>query len=367
MREAGLAILAGSMLWAARTGRGLMVGLLGAAGAALAAVGTALLGHPMGGTLTTAVTGAVHVLAAGGWAGSVLVAAIALVPARGGADRAGQARLLLKAFAVLAAACLSTLVVTGLLLTGAQVATVDALLTTPYGLILLAKVAAIGVAGLLGLRTARHLRRSGRPVPRRGLIAEAAVLAGVLVLAGTLAAAGPARGPRFPVASRIATVPEVSGQVADLMDSVTIRPNRPGRNVVTVTVADTRRPAPGPVTGVSVQLTSPDGTQIVHPVTRTADNWTVAVDEIRASGQWRVAVTVMRDGLSPVTDTHSWAVAQPQTGPVATVVSTAPLQPAIGTLAGLLAGAVSVAALVFGYRRRFRGGPARLSVWVASR
>jgi copper transport protein len=111
----------------------------------------------------------------------------------------------------------------------------------------------------------------------------------------------------------------------------------------------------------------PDGAQAVHPVTRTGENWNVAVDEIRAPGRWRVAVTVMREGPPPVTDTHPWAVAQPQTGPVAPIVSAAPLQPAIGLLDGLLAGAVSVGALVFGYRRRLPGGPGPFAIWPIGR
>jgi copper transport protein len=348
MREIGPAMLVAAVLWArrgVRPGWTPPVVTLGAAGAVLAAAGTALLGHP--GTSTLA--GTVHVLAAGGWAGGVLVAAVALVPALG--SHPGQVRLVLRAFAVLAAGCLAVLTVTGLLMTGALVATVDALLTTPYGLLLLAKVAAVGVAGLLGLRTFRRLRHAEPALPRRGLVAEAVVLVAVLGLAGSLAAAGPARGPRFPTGGRVVTQPEVSGQAADLVDTVRIRPNRPGRNVVTVTLADTRRPAPAPVTGVSVLLTGPDGTRRVHPVTRTTDGWVVTVDDIRAAGDWRVSVTVMRDGLSPVTDAHVWAVAPPATAAVPVFVSSAPLEPLLRWLAWLLAVAVAATAVLLAHRR----------------
>jgi copper transport protein len=293
----------------------------------------------------------VHVLAAGGWAGSVLAAAVALLPAlRGGPDRAGQVRSLLHAFAPLAIGCLTALALTGLLMTGVQVSTVDALLTTPYGLLLLGKLTAVLAAGLLGLRTARRLRAPAADLPRRGLAAEAVALAGVLVLAGTLAAAGPARGPRFPVGAPATAAPEVSGQVADLVDTVAVRPNRPGRNVVTITVSDTRRPAPAPVTGVSVLLTGPDGVRTVHPVTRTGDGWTVTVDDIRSAGDWRVAVTVLRDGLSPVTDNHPWVVPATDVGPTAAVVSSAPLRPAVNALVALVAVGALLAVLVLGRR-----------------
>jgi copper transport protein len=356
MREVGLAMLVAAVLWAARgwrAGRAPAVLTLGAAGALLAAAGTALLGHPMGGAPATVLIGAVHVLAAGGWAGSVLVAAlVALMP--GGS--VGQVRELLRAFAALAVTCVAALTVTGLLMTGAQVSTVDALLTTPYGLILLAKVTAVAAAGLLGLRTARRLRRSdGGLLPRAGLLVEAAALAAVLALAGTLAASGPARGPRFPVATPVTAQPQVSGQAADLLDTLRIRPNRPGRNVLTITVSDTRRPAPAPISGVSVSLAGPDGARRVHPVTRTPEGWTVTLDEIRTPGEWQVAVTVMRDGLAPVTDTHRWAV---PAAPATVAVSAAPLQPAIGVLAALVAFGAVAASIVYGRRRWRRRGTA---------
>lgn len=234
----------------------------------------------------------------------------------------------------------------------------DALLGSPYGLLLLAKAAVAGVAVLLGARTARRLRRAD--LPRRGLRAEAALLALALGLAGALAAAGPGRGPAFPVATAARAEPQVSGQVADLVDTVAVRPNRPGRNIVSISVGDTRRPAPGPVTGVSLLLSGPNGEQAVHPVTRTADGWVVAVDDIRTPGQWRVGVTVLRDGLPPVTDTHPWLVpAGASAAPVR--VSAAPLRPVLDRAALLLAVAVLGAAVGIGWRwwhRRRADGPA---------
>jgi copper transport protein len=305
----------------------------------------------------TVLVGAPHVLAAGAWAGGVVAAALVLVAARrSGPERAAHLRLILRAFAVLAITSVSVLTLTGLLLTDAQVSTVDALLTTPYGLLLLAKVAAVAVAGMLGLRTARRLRRPASDLPVRGLLIEALLLSGALILAGTLAAAGPARGAKFPVTAAVATVPEVTGQAADLVDTVTVRPNRPGRNVVTITVSDTRRPAPGPLTGVSLQLTGPDGSTTVYPVTRGPDGWTVTVDDIRSAGNWGVAVTVMRTGLPPVTAAHRWPVAPAQSRPEAVVVSSAPLRPFLNGLIGLVSAALLGLILVAVLRRRRRPG-----------
>ncbi|MCW3815114.1 copper resistance protein CopC [Micromonospora sp. DR5-3] len=356
LREVGTAALLAAVLGATRrlrAGRAVPGAVaVGLAGALAAAAGTALLGHPMGGPLRTALVGGVHVLAAGGWAGAVLAAVLALLPAaRRAPDRAAQVRAVLRAFAPLAVGCLTLLLLTGLLLTGPQVATADALLGSPYGLLLLAKVAAVGGAGLLGARTARRLRRAD--LPWRGLRAEAGLLAVVLALAGALAAAGPGRGPAFPVADAPRSVPQVTGQAADLVDTVAVRPNRPGRNVVSISVGDTRRPAPAQVTGVSLLLTGPNGERAVHPVTRTADGWVVTVDDIRSPGQWRVGVTVLREGLPPVSDTHPWLVpAGDAAAPVR--VSAAPLRPALDR-AALLVALVALAGAAFAGRRWWRG------------
>jgi copper transport protein len=363
-RELGLLALTAAVFWAraglrsrepaTATTAGAAI-VLGGAGAVATAVGTALLGHRTGGAILVATS--VHVLAAGAWAGSVLAAALAFVPVlRSGSDRGAQVVALLRAFAALAVGAVVSLAVTGLLMTGAQVASVDALLTTPYGLLLLAKVAAIGVAGLLGLRTARRLRGGDSAVPVRGLIAEAAALVAVLGLAGALASAGPARGPRFETGTAVKITPQVSGQAADLVDTVAIRPNVPGRNVITITIADTRRPALAPIGAVSVILRAPDGTQTVRPVTRAPDgSWAVSTDDIRAAGDWRVSVTVLRDGLPTVTDAHDWGVAGARTGADA-VVSSAPLKPVVTVLAVVLAVGSVVGASLWYRRRRTAGG-----------
>jgi copper transport protein len=357
LREAGLLGLVAGMLWlraALRRHSAMPAGpaAVVAAAAGAAALGTELLGHAFGTAVFSIVVGSLHILAAGAWAGGVIAVALAFVPAlRAGDDRSSLAALL-RSFAVLAVAAVTTLAVTGLLMTGAQVATVDALLSTPYGLLLLAKVAAVIVAGLLGLRTARRLRGAG-PVPWRRLTAEATTLVIVLGLAGALASAGPARGPRFATGPELPVVPQVTGQVADLVDTLMVRPNLPGRNVITITVADTRRPALAPITGVSVILRSPDGAQAVHPVVRAADGgWAVTVDDITASGQWSIAVTVQRDGLAPVTDVHPWVVGS-DTSAAAPTFSAAPLR-TMTTWLALAAGLAGLAAAGLVFRRRRR-------------
>jgi copper transport protein len=140
--------------------------------------------------------------------------------------------------------------------------------------------------------------------------------------------------------------------MADLVDAVTVRPNVPGRNVVTMTVSDTRRPALAPIAGVSVTLRSPDGTQTVHPVTQAPDgSWVLATDDIRTPGRWRIAVTVLRPGTAAVTDEHTWGVAG---GTAAVVVSAAPIRPMATALASILVAAVIAAAYASRRRQRRR-------------
>jgi copper transport protein len=356
LREGGLVLLTGAVWWLDRRGRFAAAAVTaGGMGAVLTSAGTALSGHPVGGPLSTVLAGGVHVLAAGAWAGSVIAAAAALLP-RAHREPA-QLRPLLLAFGAVALGGVLALGVTGLVLAGAQVSTWDALLTSPYGLLLLVKVAAMVVAGLVGLRTSRRLRRPG-DVSRRRLMFEGGLLVVVLALAGTLASAGPARGPRFPVASAVDTQPQVSGQAADLVDTLAVRPNRPGRNVVSITVDDTRRPAPAPITGVSLQLVAPDGTATVRPVNRDGAGWTAAIDDIRAPGTWRIGVTVLRQGLSPATDLHSWEV--PATDPAAVVVSAQPVRPVTTALAVVIGAGSALALLAWWLRRRY-GFPYRRS------
>ena len=349
--ELGQAVLTTAVLIARTRGRrGIAIGVPAALAVAYTA---ALLGHASGASLALRTVTAVHLLAAGGWAGSVVAGAVALVPLlRASSPRGPAVTVLLRSFAVLAAGCLALLAVTGLLMAGNQIATVDALITSPYGLLLIAKLTAVGIAGLLGLRTARRLRTARgidhSPTLARGLITEAAVLVVALGLAAAMASAGPARGPRYEAVA-VKPTSQASGQVADLVDAVTVRPNLPGRNVITVAINETRRPAVSPIGGVSIVLHGPDGQQTVHPVSRTSDGlWSVATDDIRSPGAWQISVTVLRAGLPAVTDTHPWGVA----GGGRPVVSAATLRPAATVLALLLTVGFLGAAALWQRRRR---------------
>jgi copper transport protein len=226
---------------------------------------------------------------------------------------------------------------TGLYAAGAEVASVDGLLETAYGRTLAAKVALVGAAGGFGLVNARLLRR-GVAAPRL-LLAELAIGVEILLVAGVLTASSPARGPQFAAPSAV-RAPLLVRTVGDVLVTATVRPNRPGPNVVTVEAVSTRRPPPAAIDRVLVRAGqgTPAGLRPVAP------------------GRWSGGLAFERDGRRPLevvvtragrrlAATFDWTVAAPDLArPV--VVSARPLAPLLdaAALALLLAVALAFAA-----------------------
>jgi copper transport protein len=327
----------------------------------------ALLGHT-GATASQAparvAVAGLHLVAGSAWAGALIAAAVAGLPAlRRGADPAARRstlRSVLQAFGPVAVGCVVTVGLTGAVLAGAGVANVDAALSTVYGRALLLKVALVGVAGVLGLRTSLALRRSVRRGDR-AVAAEALALAGVLGLAALLSAASPPRGPRYAERPDVPVVSALSGDAADLVETVSVVPNLPGRNFLSIAVADTRRPAPAPVTGVTAVLRSPRGQETSTPVVPTGvpGEFTAPVEAITTGGMWRVRVAVHRRGLPDTVAEYPWGVRSPDTvGVRPDGWRTAPLAPWLdgGAAAGAIAALLAAGVL---WRRRGRAVPAQ--------
>jgi copper transport protein len=192
---------------------------------------------------------ALHLLSASVWLGGVAALAVGLACARGGARSiavAARAR-----FAILAGGAAALVAATGLYQAGLEVMSLDGLLVSFYGRALLVKTAlAVLVAGLGALNFVL-LRRRGR-LSARVAVAELSVGALVLLAAGTLAASLPARGPQWAAPRPVRPV-TIWAQEQDLLVAATIRPNRPGRNLIGVVVTSSRRPAPATVTQVRVR------------------------------------------------------------------------------------------------------------------
>ncbi|WP_181871353.1 copper resistance protein CopC [Sphaerisporangium album] len=267
---------------------------LGAVCAGLAVVVGALDGHAA--AAGEALPAAVHALGAAVWIGGVIALAVAGLPML--ADRAQRAavRALLRGFAWPAAAAVVALGVTGPLLAGGQIATPYAGLVTPYGLILAIKlVFLLGVAAV-AIRVARG-RTGGRL-----LVVEAVLLAEVACCAAVLTVTPPARGPGLDPVPAAAPL-QRSVRLDDLVLAVSVRPGTPGRNLVTVDVYDTRRPAPGRLSAVRLGV----GNAPLAAVAVAERRWE-AVADLPPAGQVPVQVGVQRDGLPDAGVRLDWAV-----------------------------------------------------------
>ena len=338
----------------------LAIGLLVLAVAAC--VATAVGGHA--GTGGAFVVGAalrvVHLASMGAWAGGL---AVALIARRSLPDE--ERRSTLVAFGRVGAPAFAALVITGLLLSGRGVASLSALLTTWYGGILLAKLAFVAAAAFVGLRHAGAAQRPATvaehvadpmpdPLRRRGPRVEAALALVIVIAGGALSATPPANGPQFQPAPA-PTPPPVAQQLDDLTVKLSMRPNRPGPNLVSALIVSTRRPPPGPIGGVHLTLTpSAGGTPIVldaqAPAGGTFDFGTV---ELPSAGTFSATLVIDRTALAVPPATFALHVDPIPVPRARRVVSDAPLRRVTDLAAAvLLVGAAGWMLLAARRRRR---------------
>lgn len=333
------------------------------AAAALGGAGllTVSIGHfGLRGGPTWVVTSTVHLLAALLWAGAVgALALLGLRSARLGLSQP-DVRSVLRGFHVPATVLVVVVAVTGTYLASDVVVSVDAVLLTTYGRVLLAKVALAGLVGAIALVTTRRLhapdgRGAGARRPFVG--AEALGLLSVVALAGVLATGQPAVAPRLVTEQAPSVIDD--RPVADLQQTVALRPNRPGASVALVDVLDTRRPSPGPVTGVSVAVrsvrsvpsgsgTAASGSTPVVATAVTASRWSATL-VLPTAGPVDLDVVVHRRGVDDVRSTVHWVVGPSSSDP-ATVVSRAPLSDLLAWAS--IALAIAALAVVVMLRRR---------------
>jgi putative copper export protein len=278
---------------------------------------------------------AIHLLSASVWLGGVAAFAVAMFCARGG----GAARIAAACrgrFAVLAVGSSALVATTGLYQAGVEVTSLDGLFLSFYGRALLVKTALVAVVVGLGGLNFVWLRRHGR-LSRRLAVAELTVGVLVLLAAGTLAASLPARGPQWSAPRPVSPV-TIWGQQQDLLVAATIRPNRPGRNLVGVVVASSRRPAPATVKQVSVRF--PGGALL--PLAQYAAGRYVGSIDLPGSGAGVLDLVVRRAGHD-VPARLRWRVETPDPAR-ATVVSRVRVSTIVNPAAGLI-GLGSVALL----------------------
>jgi copper transport protein len=285
---------------------------------------------------------AAHLLSAALWLGAVAGLALAVWPA--GTIGRTEARSLAVAcrwrFGLVAGAGAAVAAVTGLYSAGREVASIDALLTTFYGRALLAKTGFVVLAAGLGAANAVLLtmlaRKRRRSVVAPLIAAELIIGAGAFLGAGVLTASSPARGPQF-AAPRPVRAPTLAANIEDVLVTATVRPNRPGENVLAVGAVSSRRPPPAPIEAVQARLGSD-----TEPTTlmRIEPGRYIGTVTLARAGQAGMSVVVHRAGRS-LTSRLRWAVDAPDPAR-AVVVSSRRLDSIVDPLALALVAALAV-------------------------
>ncbi len=329
MLLAGLAVAV-----AARPATGTRVGLAGVALAAAAPLGVDVLAsHAAAGSLApiSIALQAIHVLAVGLWLGGLL--GLLLSVGRRPSPASGRAA---RRFSRLATAGIVVVAGTGLVRAASELRTLDALATTDYGHLVLAKVALLGVLAILGaLNHFRHVHAAGRSLVglRRAGTAELLVGATVVLLSAALVnvappapvvAAGAEASPTpGPSAAPAATAPDQVVTGNDYGTSVRIRlevsPGMTGFNAFRATVTDYDSGAPVSADGVTLRFVLPTrsdlGASRLDLAAEGAGIFGATGANLSLDGSWTVTVTVRRGGASveiPLTVTvHAAAMVMP--------------------------------------------------------
>jgi copper transport protein len=348
-----------------RRSDGLTVGLIIVAALTLAAP-THLGGL---GELGTAL-GAVHILGAAVWIGGLAALAVVVPSIR--AARGNVAKVV-RRFALVAIPAAVALGISGILAGGTLVTSAD-VLAGQYGAALAVKLIVAAALAGIGLRNAASTHAFARGILNRAtrvvgavvgirvrpphvrimpawIRLELAVGATVVLAAAVLGATSPA-----PPAKRIPSVGAATGQAADLVVGVEVRPLRTGPNFLSLTVLDTRRPQPAPIEAVDVRLASGNGQYVTSSSAARLDSqhWEVPA-ALGLTGDWTATVVVHRHGLPDAQTSLGWLVPEPPP----TTVARPFLVPSAIT-AGML-GAI-ILAVVIGLRRRQLPKPGARSI-----
>jgi copper transport protein len=343
-------------------------------------VALAFSGH-VAGASGTSISGitllSLHIGSMGVWAGGVCALALTmwnLHHITGNLVRASMASLIV-GFGQIAAVAFAVLGVTGLLLSGLQVASITALLSTQYGMFLIAKVLLIGVVALIALRHAlltwkllgRRGRKTGR-LPSRlpaTIALEGIGAMSIVLLASVLGASAPAQGPQFEPPQSTLSITQGTRDQSSLLTTLSIKPNRSGPNLVSVIVANKSWPAT-PAQAVTLVVTEPGG--LTQTLSTTASNKpsgnsfagggsTVAFDAGLTrleAGDATFTIHVMRQGFPETTIVMPWKVAALPVRRASVIVSDQPLAPLV-TLLAILGAFIALAVIGAGMMRG--GGP----------
>ena len=296
----------------------------------------ALTGHAAAVTPQTTlavVSDTLHLLAASLWIGGLLALGVGLWPLmrRDWTTVTALAYAGWRHFGRFAAVSVGLLVATGLYSMSRQVASLDALIGTLYGRVLLVKIGLVLAVGVCGLCNAMLLHPLVAALPARlphrsldwlscslarlpALVwSEAGLGLLVLLATGVITAAPAPRGPEFMVAPE--DVPSALTQsVDDMVVTLAVKPNRPGQNVFTVFTASTRRLPRAEIMRVILRFTYQNAdlgrtSAIAQAIER--ERFLVGGNYLSLAGPWRIDVVVRRTGVEDSIAQFDWIVAPP--------------------------------------------------------
>lgn len=299
-----------------------------------------------------------HLVFVGLWVGGLFTLGASILPVlrKEAIDFKIIARSTWGRFGPLAALSVGVVAATGLYATGQRVISADALLMTTYGQLLVAKIALMLLAGLMGLLNslslhpalsaplARWLKKppGWTPFSIRRLPALILVEMGlgivIALLVGALTTLPPASDMLYTIAPE--NQPEaMTAQVDDLYVSLAIKPNRPGANIINILSSSSRRPAPAEVLRVIVKMTYLEqdfGAISTDALPSGLDAYRASLDSLTQPGRWKIDVVVRRKGIPDSVASFTWTVL-PLGDLRPTLVSRSPWKDALSILAALLA------------------------------
>lgn len=303
-------LVAGAGVVIARRAPGRLALVIVAVGAAVALLAEVLLSHAAAGAnpLVDVTVQVVHVVAVGLWLGGL--AGLILTVGRAADDRTARAA---KRFSWLATIGIGTVAVTGLLRAVAEVGTIDALLTSDFGHLVIAKTALLAALAVLGaVNHFRNVPAAGRMLGglRRVGSVELLVGATVLLVSASLVnlappvevAAAAAAPSATPSPTPVPAVVNGHDFGTSVKVALTISPGTAGFDTFSATVTDYDSGAPVAADGVSMRFVLPARSDIgssrldlapTGPGVFQATGTNLSLD-----GTWHITVVVARGAAS---------------------------------------------------------------------